>query len=329
MSDLRFTISPVLPGIARRGFTFVEVLFAVMILGIGFIMVAAIFPVAIQQSKANRDDTAGIIVAKTGGKLMQSLEISQNALLRNGTINGQRDWDVVHPFVDLGPLPPDHLTLFARVKGNLISKADPHYAWVPLGYKLSQPRYAGDDPNHLYPIFSSYTVYIVAVACRTKSAYDDRDITSSSGKGAAYTFQPKKVYFQLKDGGLDPDTIQFCRSMSGLAAYEPPAAAEGAFVLVADDQYKSGNPRFREANGRLYRLGVKRPDLGRGIWELLPGYDMTNDWENIPSVDAPKANKPAIGYMIGRGYSDPSSDSSPVEGPAQDLFAMPVMINIQ
>ena len=34
----------------HRGFSFTEVLFAVIILGIGFIMIAAIFPVALMQS---------------------------------------------------------------------------------------------------------------------------------------------------------------------------------------------------------------------------------------------------------------------------------------
>ena len=41
---------PFARGRGSRGFSFTEVLFAVMILGIGFIMVAAIFPVAIQQA---------------------------------------------------------------------------------------------------------------------------------------------------------------------------------------------------------------------------------------------------------------------------------------
>src|ERR1700728_2071132 len=39
----------ILPG-RDGGFTFIEVLFAVILLGIGFTMIAGIFPVAIQQS---------------------------------------------------------------------------------------------------------------------------------------------------------------------------------------------------------------------------------------------------------------------------------------
>src|SRR5271170_6357188 len=42
----------------RRGFSFIEVMFAVIILGIGFIMVSAMFPVAIQQTQMNVEDAA-------------------------------------------------------------------------------------------------------------------------------------------------------------------------------------------------------------------------------------------------------------------------------
>src|SRR4051812_34104750 len=58
---------------ARRGFSFTEVMFAVILLGLGFIMVAAIFPVAIRQSQANMEDTAGVSVAKAGGAVMESM----------------------------------------------------------------------------------------------------------------------------------------------------------------------------------------------------------------------------------------------------------------
>jgi hypothetical protein len=50
----------------RRGFSFTEILFAVMILGIGFIMVAAIFPVAIHQTEASQGETVGAAVARAG-----------------------------------------------------------------------------------------------------------------------------------------------------------------------------------------------------------------------------------------------------------------------
>src|SRR4051794_14613443 len=47
-----------------RGFSFTEIMFAVIILGIGFIMVAAIFPVAIQQAKSTTEETSAAALAR-------------------------------------------------------------------------------------------------------------------------------------------------------------------------------------------------------------------------------------------------------------------------
>lgn len=49
---------------SRRGFSFTEILFAVMILGIGFIMVAAIFPVAMQQTAQSGDEVVAASISK-------------------------------------------------------------------------------------------------------------------------------------------------------------------------------------------------------------------------------------------------------------------------
>jgi hypothetical protein len=48
----------------RSAFSFAEILFAIIILGIGFIMVAAIFPVAIEQAKNTSDEVAGATIAR-------------------------------------------------------------------------------------------------------------------------------------------------------------------------------------------------------------------------------------------------------------------------
>ena len=48
----------------RAGYSFTEVMFAVVVLGIGFIMVAAMFPVALSQSKTTADETVAATVAR-------------------------------------------------------------------------------------------------------------------------------------------------------------------------------------------------------------------------------------------------------------------------
>ena len=67
--------SPRLPN--RRGFSFVEILFAVMILGIGFIMVAAIFPVAIQQTEANNQETISASIGRVGTDILEKVAQGQ------------------------------------------------------------------------------------------------------------------------------------------------------------------------------------------------------------------------------------------------------------
>src|SRR5882672_11756716 len=49
---------------SRRGFTFTEVMFAVILLGIGFIMLAGMFPVAIQQTQTNVEESTGSTIVQ-------------------------------------------------------------------------------------------------------------------------------------------------------------------------------------------------------------------------------------------------------------------------
>ncbi|MEA2709978.1 MAG: hypothetical protein QOF78_2579, partial [Phycisphaerales bacterium] len=64
MTQTQRTAQP--PHRRTGGYSFPEVLFAVVVLGIGFIMIAGIFPVAIQQSKATADETVGATAARAG-----------------------------------------------------------------------------------------------------------------------------------------------------------------------------------------------------------------------------------------------------------------------
>jgi len=347
---------------ARRAFTFTEVLFAVMLLGIGFIMVAAIFPVAIRESRANRDDTTGVIVAKAGARIMSMKPFSFAQM----TIGSRKDLHsgpvtrVIHrvwPFTDYASAGSPKL--YSAIREELISRSDPRYAWAPLGYKLLPPvPQSSDSVNAVV----GYEVYVVAVACRNKAGYDEDDLNGPDGFGS--TFIPKQVCFTLSEGDrLDvsdpklppilisgPDFLRFSDPLdpNRISAREEEAAADGAYVIVADDQIDPDpNKPFSGlagmANGRIYRLSVKRDDLGPGIWELAPGRDMyfnpkTGYSENLPPRDIkitrPITGKPAIGLMIGRGYVDPTAPrdsrtgrlACPLEGPAQDLFAMPVMV---
>jgi type II secretory pathway pseudopilin PulG len=56
----------------RRAFTFIEVLFSVIIIGVGFIMLAAMFPVAIQQSQTNLAASVAVSVGRDALRDIQS-----------------------------------------------------------------------------------------------------------------------------------------------------------------------------------------------------------------------------------------------------------------
>src|SRR3954467_1132710 len=55
----------------RRGFTFTEVMFAVILLGIGFIMLAGMFPVAIQQTQTNVEESTASTIARAAAHYME------------------------------------------------------------------------------------------------------------------------------------------------------------------------------------------------------------------------------------------------------------------
>jgi hypothetical protein len=141
----------------------------------------------------------------------------------------------------------------------------------------------------------------------------------------------------LTEGVNNPDQIQFFDA--GGATLDEPAAAEGAFVVVSDDvtNLAAGSPANTTgglSNGRIYRLGTKRDDLGIGIYELAPGWDMTyvaatGSNENVPArpVNVAPVGLPATAILVGRGYADPALPYDPAmptpngtfEGGVQDI----------
>jgi hypothetical protein len=64
----------------RTAFSFTEILFAVIVLGIGFIMVAAIFPVAIQQGKITTDQSSATAVAHGALNYLQQVGANSDSI---------------------------------------------------------------------------------------------------------------------------------------------------------------------------------------------------------------------------------------------------------
>jgi len=113
---------------ARAGLTFVEVLFAVIVLGIGFIMIAGIFPVAISQTQSNVDETVASTRRPRGGVYAGAGTIASifgtNALPTTG--GGQSGTSAkMFSFHDApSPTATTISPLWAAVRGNVILPED-------------------------------------------------------------------------------------------------------------------------------------------------------------------------------------------------------------
>ena len=129
------------PSRCRRGFSFVEILFAIFVLGIGFIMIAAIFPVAITQTQVAAEESNGRTVAE-GAKAQLEWAMKK---FKPGDSNGE--------VMDLSKAP----NLAFAMNTSRFSTADPRFGWVGL-YKYDEPT-------------NTATVWAIAVQVRNKSAF--------------------------------------------------------------------------------------------------------------------------------------------------------------
>jgi len=149
---------------ARRGYSFPEVMFAVVVLGIGFIMLAAIFPVALQQSKLTLDETRASAIARQAVNYLQQLAYDPTPLPADGppwldprTMAGAYAnravfpatggvagpvnlWPGdVHPIINPLRSPAGDIA-WDSVRNNMIVKDDPRFAWVAFYRRDGNPR---------------------------------------------------------------------------------------------------------------------------------------------------------------------------------------------
>jgi len=238
------------PQRARRGFSFVELMFAIVILGIGFIMLAAMLPVAALQTKATMEETAAITVASNGVNMIGGAMRADDPNLRTSSFRAMDS--------------ASSMLVFEAVRGDMISRADPRYAFVPLVYR--------------FPTDASHAEVIVAgVAVRTKSAYTAMDATAGIDL-LRNTLEPKPVSFVLHDGATSgvEDWITFTDGDA--------AVALGTFIVVAGDPTANG--------GAIYQISESK-DKEAGTWTLSPQYDVT------PAIDGSSFD----GVVVGRSLA--------------------------
>jgi hypothetical protein len=284
------------------------VLFAVMVLGLGFIMIAAMFPVTIRQTQATLEEATAANMATGAMDYLQTVASeqlfpvtvppvgNQPNLAEKARVVSLLDVNNVYltPPVPTYPHPwygrvsratgtptPLLLPAYSTVRGNLINPENPRYAWVPLYRREANSPFA--------------QVFIFVLQCRNKDFYlaqpnltgqfpdrnySDLDVPADAPANAQYsTIDPKRIMVGVQWGENTP-----YGGKHGVVTIDPnftALAASGAYIVIANDPNANLplNPtgsvtQFKgQSNGRVYQLG-NPIDEARGIWELAPGYDM-------------------------------------------------------
>lgn len=282
----------------RAGLSFTEVMFAVIVLGIGFIMVAALFPVAIQQAKLSTEDTTAAAIARSAFSYLE-----QSAQVPGVEFPARPDGRVVAisqtPFSGNATVDTIVQKTALAVRGNMIRADDPRFAWVPLYSRMPGSPYV--------------QVFIFVVQNRNRPAYElDGDLIrpASAGQFDLATLEPRLV--RLVFSNSQPPTVRVLYQAVGPMEPFKEAAAEGAYVVIANND--AGAPASpADYNGRVFRLGNRLTPTS-DEFELAPGYE---DVGGLPSVTN------VSGFLIGRGLRDPrapyDATNNPYEGPVQDI----------
>ena len=300
---------------SSRGFSFVEVLFAVMILGIGFIMLAAIFPVTIQQAQSSSDETTSAAVAWNAFNLIQETlgdeelppmgwherpgmvrSFRNPQAARVPSLSANVPDDGTRPYGSSRPhaIPGDRL--WQRVSADMVVADDPRFAWVGF-YR----RGIGSD------VWRNHAMLIVVVArVRDGTTFELRDV---SGTGSV-NLQPRPVTFDVTSDGQGPLMDQAVVFTGGMKD----AVSEGAFLIIADDPTRNDPWPSEYESGRVYRIGNH---VEGDKWELSPDSPyMAMFPRHTPPNGSTLATgiTGASGFVVGRPAAGASFD-----GPVQDV----------
>ena len=311
-SDFGFRISD-FRRTRRRGFSFTEIMFAVIILGVGFIMVAAIFPVAIQQAKTTTEETTAASIARGAANYLQNI-VSDGASPPSSTNCPQSSLNVANTgtpaqinvsFVQqITTIPTgsanDAPRLWIASANNQILPNDPRYGYIYL-FRRGLDQTSSPSPYaqvYIFPVQSRATTTFGADDLTLPSTWTDD--TNSPKNSPPANLMARFVQVAVSNdvaeaGGVDLIAFDKRPSSTGMTsqkAANADAAVEGAYVVIADDKLNNSPPGTQgRLNGTILKLGVRRAEFdNRGdlfgdnalgnnmvVYELQPGSDFTPD----------------------------------------------------
>jgi hypothetical protein len=345
----------------RRAFSFAEVMFAVIILGVGFIMVAAMFPVAIRQSKSNADE-AGSAAAGRAAANAFAQNIRDTTAIPLGMTNTAASPTAVNQVVVSLPMrisgveAPTTLDLWDAVRGNVISATDPRYAWVPFYFR------GKDNANNKLP---SAQLILICVQSTLSPTFQTADVQPTGTAPVRANLRGRPVRVTIVDSPPpDPDYIGFAAETNAAFDKTLPnavdAVAEGTYVIIRGTGNNTGSntnpPNSPSLIGRIYRVGAYRPDIGSSgtitslpgqvdsgngtvksvtvsagtlkWFELAPGNDFNVEYSSVVntstgSMTVSSVNPPtnAPAWVVGRSFANLNDPTKGFDGPAMDVAA--------
>jgi type II secretory pathway pseudopilin PulG len=238
-----------------RGFTFLEVLFAVIIVGIGFIMIAAIFPVAIAQTQANVSEATGVAVGRDAMRYLQgqlAVAIPPGSGVTPLPVTNEAVGALLYPaIVPLTTTPsfPNALTysLPPTVAGldlNAPLTADRRFAWTALYRRDTQKQVVTINAvatTELFP--SAYAQLFALVSQNTAEGQATYGSGPQFANGGGQSPPASNFFSATINGSTSIITINSYANISGAAAtrYTTGSAydgsgpvGEGAFALIID-----------------------------------------------------------------------------------------------
>ena len=185
-----------------------------MILGVGFIMTAAIFPVAIRQTQLNMEESSAAAIGRDAVSFIERVATESSMPSTEGVVTC-----------------PD--AFWNSIRGNLRLDRDGRCAWTAV-YRRE-------------PDSSCAQVYILALQSRARPNYDARDITTPGDSPA--TLQPRNIRVNLTHAADGRDTVEIRQN---LITGSHSAAVEGTYLIIASDG--AGGPNvgriYRLGNAR-------------------------------------------------------------------------------
>jgi len=265
-------MSPTSSASRRRGFTFIEVMFAVLIMGLGVIMIAAMLPVALKKTQQTRETVGGAAAVETAwhqielaalnppatfdSRLVDPLPVTNPFDINSDGVIDAADtdiytWPAYDNFADYNTASPPSLVIpaFEDTFGNRVVSADPTYGWFPFLRREpnAQPEIAIVAVKarniEVLPTSLNDDSFRAFFDVRGRRFNGDNDPNNDGGE-LNYDILPLPVAVQViggsvvdGDGLVDavaPDRIVLEERAGATNQQIRQAAVEGAVVVVAD-----------------------------------------------------------------------------------------------